>query len=248
MLDRRTGRRVTSRARFPRGAPLYDPAVLDLTFWARASYSGSPWGGEASAGVSGSHQVSEATDPPQVGTAVNGRTPAEYFTGDQLVSAVGMSTFIATNAWSAWVLYKATSASADPGANLRYTSPGFFSDNGSAYFQLVYNAAGAWVVQYDGAYKELQVSGGASTGTWYLLQAKYNGTTLSARVNGGTRVTLAAGNMGGAGSLMKMGIGTTSNTFLGNLLDGALSKQTFSDEVEDSILAYARGYHGLALT
>lgn len=242
MLDRRTGRRRTSRARFPRGGePAFDPATLSLDLWLR-NFGGSPWEGTASAGDSEDNDVSQAS-PPAVGTPLNGHGTAEW-TSDTLDGAA-MSTYVTATDLYFWCVYNATSVPADPGAGSRRTGAGLFNDSGSAYIQATLHAAGFSFVVYDGGYKEATVLAGADTGVWNFAEAWITGGNMYARVNGGTVSTpVATTGPGGLTALLRMGVGSSSVSFAGDMAEFGMAKAALTSGERDSMLSYVRSQYG----
>src|SRR5262245_12826966 len=55
----------------------FDPTTLDFDLYVRASFSGAPWAGTASAGSSGGRDFTSAGADPSVGASQNGFSPAE---------------------------------------------------------------------------------------------------------------------------------------------------------------------------
>lgn len=114
----------------------WDPTldIPNLNHYFRTDFSASPWAGTASIGSSGSFNMSEATHPPTVGTAINSRNPAKFVAGstqlltgnDTLSQAIGSSS---TQTCWGWVIANVAAATTDPATNAgRATLPSFFTD------------------------------------------------------------------------------------------------------------------------
>ncbi len=84
---------------------IMDPADEVLTGWWGPNYAASPWVGRASAGTSGSRQLTSGI-APTTGTAQNGHTPASFVlaSSHELNSADFWSTFLAAGGYTAIIL------------------------------------------------------------------------------------------------------------------------------------------------
>ena len=229
----------------------YNPALLGLTGWWRASYAGSPWTPTASAGTSASNgNLTEATNPPGVGTAQNGFTPASFDgVDDQIASANLLSTFVNAGTGSAVVLFLATAATAAAPAGSPYVDPGLVIQfDGGTTWGINYSTAGVRVGFYDGAWQDLSVA--ASTGAYHLAQVKWDGTTLKLRVDSGAWSSLAAGNCapGAVGGFLALGLNYASTEFFqGVILETMLANTTFDDATFDNLKSYVNAQYGLSL-
>lgn len=107
-----------------------DPSSLALTGWYRASYSGAPWVGTASAGTSGAKSATSPGSAPTVGTAVNGKTPALYNgTTEYLRDIVSTGPdYISTTKYRVVMLIEPGTLSAPAGAP--YDDRGLFVETG----------------------------------------------------------------------------------------------------------------------
>lgn len=226
------------------GGAVFDPATLAATIWVRGSYADSPWTGVASAGSSGARNLTEATNKPSAGTAVNGFAPAVFDgSNDILANATAISTLLGS-AWSCAILVKpvANSMAADA------ASLDMASDTGG------YWGIGTWdnsgdkfvVSQFDSAYRTREVA--ITIGSWNLCQAVWNGTTMKARVNGGAwTATTAVAAFGDATGTIQLGKAFNANFGNNQILDWMLAATAFSDATFDNILSYARARYALAL-
>jgi hypothetical protein len=233
------------------GGGAFDPATLALTGWWRASYAGSPWTPTASAGTSGSNgNLTEATNPPAVGTAVNSLDPADFDGANDKLTGPNASALFDAADWSAWVLFKAASAPADQGAPYRYTNPAFFAEGGSAYIGMGFSSGGIHVVQYQtglGTHKELILACG--TGAWHLAQAKYDGTDLKLRLDSGAWSTIASANLELSGSTTVV-LGNpafASAPYDGDIAELAMADVTLSDGDFDNVVSYVNSRYALSL-
>jgi len=224
----------------------FDPATLALTGWWRASYSASPWVGTASAGASRSRNLTEATNPPAVGTAQNGLAPADFDgLNDQMRNELTLDDYVNASATSLWVLFRADTAAADDA--LPYENPGLIALSGAGYLVVGYSDAGVRGAVYDGAYKQLSVA--ASTGAYHLAQMKHDGTNLKLRVDSGAWSSVAAGAIALLTTTTVL-FGTNyaqTDFFDGRVLEFGLADSVFSDGTFDDIKSYVNARYALAL-
>lgn len=222
----------------------YDPAVLSLTGWWR-DYAASPWVGTASAGASGGRTLTEATNPPAAGAAVNGHAPADFDgSNDKLASALTLGDFISSSHWSMWALAWVDNAFASGGAGTLYTNPAFFVDTPNAYLTAGFSSDGMALYHNAAEYAVAQ-----ATGAWALLQWKYDGTDIKLRVNAGAWVGTNSTNIPDVTGTMLMGVRYDGGTtFLdGKILDFGVADSLINDATFDDILSYARAQYALAL-
>ncbi len=226
---------------------VYDPAVLSLNGWWRGSFSASPWVGVASAGASGTRDLTEATNPPAAGTTVNGYAPADFDgTNDVLGSGLTLDDFINAGSWSAFCVFYADAAFTSAGVGTRYLNPSFLVEGVNSYFRIGFSDEGIEAINNAGT--ELVIA--CATGAWNLLSAKYDGTNLKLRLNGGTWSSTASTNTPDlTGTPMRVGVRYDGGTtfFNGKILDLGVCDSALSDGVFDSILGYARTRYALAL-
>lgn len=173
-------------------ASSFDPATLALTGWWRASYAGSPWTGTASAGTSGSRNLTEATNPPAVGAAINGLTPADLDgANDRLLNATLMTTMVSASAGTLVALFNADAAAADGGATSAYTLPLLIGEDASGALYLAYSSSGVRFGGVSAAPAHNSVAVAASPGSLHFAVATWNATTMSLSVDGGAFSSVA---------------------------------------------------------
>ncbi len=232
------------------GKATFDPATLSLSGWWRGSFSASPWAGVASAGSSGGRDLSEGTNPPASGTAVNGFNPADFDgTNDRLTSALTLGDFFSASAWSVAVLFNADTAGTDNGATNIWKNPPFFIDT-NEWMIVGFSAGGFQAAHYNsgGNFGELSIACG--TGGWHLGQAKFGGGVLKARIDSGSWSSSAGGigNLGSTAGTIRAGENPFSSArYDGKILDMMTANTELSDAAFDNILSYARARYGLSL-
>jgi hypothetical protein len=231
-------------------AAAFDPASLSFNGWwesgAGSGYSSGTFDGVASAGSSGSRDLTEATNPPGTGTAYNGHTAADFDgSNDTLQTTLTLDDFINSNAFSIGVIFEADAAFADPGDANLYTAPQFFTDAVDAYFSFGFTNGGVHI-SCNACTTILQVACG--TGAVHCAQAKYDGSTLSLRVDSGARSTVSSTGPGALTRAMRMGrdyAGT--NFFNGRIIGLYVMDSTLSDANEDNIKSYWNTLYSVSL-
>lgn len=226
---------------------VFDPATLSLSGWWRGSYSGSPWVGTASEGSSGSRNLSESTNPPSVGTAVNGFAPAVFDgVNDELSAGIAISNFISSSAYFVWALAWINAISSTGGLTSAFTNQAVLADmNGFWGFSLS-RGSGNNRVQFwhwDGAAKGVEIS--VTTQQWVLLMARYDGANIRARINSGSVSSASAGSITNVSNTLRMGRGGA--IYNGRVLDAGLMASAGSDDLFDDIRDYVNARYGLAL-
>lgn len=228
----------------PRGgasAPAFDPTTLSPTGWWRASFSASPWVGEAGG------NMTEATNPPTAGTAVNGLTPAQFNGSTRLITTANdFSTYISNGAGSVLCVFYADAASV--AAALKYNDPPLVCDQNNS-FNLGFSDGGIGVAFYDGAWQQ-PARIACATGGWHLAKVTWNGTTLSYGLDGGAMSTAAAGNyVTNVGSKLRLGQVAVSATayFNGRILEVLTKNTALSGTDIDNYRSYISSRYGVSV-
>lgn len=171
------------------GRSAFDAASLPWELWTRDSFTASPWTGTASAGDSGSRDLTEAVFPPGVSAALDGFTSPDFDGGnDRLVNATSMTSLISVAAGTIAVMFYADAAAADAGANAYYNNPGLFSDT-SARLALSFSNSGVRLGSYNGATFDTAAVVACGTGAWHAAIARWDNTTMELSIDGGTFTT-----------------------------------------------------------
>lgn len=221
----------------------FDPATLVLTGWWRASFTASPWPGTASAGPSAGPSLTEPTNPPTVGTAVNGLTPADFNgTIQRLVNAAAMTSFVSNAAGSIACLFFARTAAADAGAT---NNPSLIGDT-DGRIVLEFSSLGVGLSSYDGA-TFTAVRAACGTGAYHLAQARWNSTTIEVRVDSGAWQTLAR-TVVIATATVRVGANFALTKFFdGRILDLLTAQSRLDDATFDNIKSYVNSRYALSL-
>lgn len=223
-----------------------DPATLALTGWWPASYSGAPWSDTVSAGTSGARDLETTTLDPDVGTAVNGYTPAAFTPGnfDSLTTNLSSNTAFIGASGTIFVLFYANSAPAPSGSD--YGDGTFLSDLTNAETTFGFTTSGICAAIYDGAYNRVDVA--CSTGAWHLAQFRWNGTTLEARVDNGTWSSVACGSYTPVTpSAFRVGVTYLSGYYDGSILEILTADFAFSNLEADGVGAFLQEKYALTL-
>jgi hypothetical protein len=224
---------------------------LNLSGRWKADFTGVPWAGTPSAGSSGSHSLVSWVPPavPPVdliaGSPVNGLTPAKADTGASALSLdprLPISAFFTAGAGTILMLVKPLSAAA-PGAT-PFNEPGFMGDNNGA-MTASFSTSGFGVGLNDGTPRSFRIP--CSTGAYHLLEMKWNGAHLIARVDSGDRVARPCGKIGNMFGTSHFG-GNAGGGYLDwECLEALWSPVTISDTDCDNIKAYMNATYALSL-
>lgn len=223
----------------------FDPATLSLSGWWRTNYGGSPWTGNASAGASNGRSLTEATNPPTGGTAVNGLTPALFNgTTNQLSTALTINDF-GPSAISIVALVKMVALAADDAG--MDVQPKIFCDTGS-YLNLLVETSGVRFGFYNGGIKQT-ADVAISTGVWTMVRAKWDGTNLFCATNANAfAVGVASGAPDVLTGTMNVGRNYNATSFLsGNIAELMVSSTALSDANFNNIRSYFNARYALAL-
>ncbi len=218
-----------------------------------AGYSGGgTWAGEASAGGSGSRDLSDYSPtafgtPPTVGTAVDGQTPAIF---DGIDHQFGFDanvepTFVASTAYSSFALiYIESPADTDDGAGVRYGDPHIWADSASGV-GMGHNTSGAFAQQADNspAQKDGAIVACAAGG-WHVIFTDWNGSDTSVQKDNGTPVTEAVASLWTGVSSAKLLVGTAFDQvqhLTGRIMVLAIKKTAWSGTEKADIYAALKG-------
>jgi hypothetical protein len=238
---------------FKQATSSFSRSSLSLTGFWKASYSGSPWVGSESDGISGSNDLSEATNPPSTGAAINGLTPADFDgTNDKLTAEGTLDTYLNADEYSGWALINVDAIGTDVSDTTQiYENDCVLSTQPSAYWMIYLRSSGlVGIGHYAGGAFYKVVTAAISTGSWALVQWKYNGTEITIRVNDGAWATpVAAGSITLLENVLALGVNyNAGHCFNGKVLEVATSDVALSDDQFDSVLDDVRSTYGLALT
>ncbi len=237
------------RRRLRRGgvASITSPADLAMLGWWRASYTASPWVGTASTGTSNTRNLVEATNPPATGTAVNSLTPARFDgTNDVLNSSEAMTTYGPTTGYSGFSLVYVNAITTNDGTNI-HVNDAVVSDTAARFGIMLRSNNTVTFFHFNGSVR-VQCPVAFTTAAWQLIQWKYDGTNLMARVNAGAWASAAAAAPAFTGATIRVGNNFNTEFMDGDMLELGLINTVVPDLHFDNILAYARTRYALALT
>jgi hypothetical protein len=224
----------------------FDPATLSLTGWWRADsttgYVAGTWDGVASAGGSGSRDLTQGTgaNQPGTGVAIDGHTAPDFDgTNDFLTNATAISTMLSASAWRMWALIYIDAIAINDA--ISYNNDTVVCDTGLFWAVTLRENAGSPLVyayQWDGA--EKRVSQTVTTSAWNLIQARYDGTNLRLKVNSSSVLTAAAGNISTTTGSLIVGAGSAvgAKPFNGRIADMGLLASAGTDADFDDIRNY----------
>lgn len=227
-------------------APAYDPADLTLTQWNRIAYSGSPWAGVASGGGSGGRALSEGTNPPSAGAALNGLDSVSFDGTNDRLGGDTLGNVLPVNGWALGLLLNIVAVSSSSSS----AEGEILSDTLGTFCLQSYDAGGGIyrvsVQQYDTGWRRAEV--GVALATWTFVQARYNGATLGVRINGGSWTTTACGdNASGAGSFQVGQSRAAFGLFYSGLVAEVFAGAAISDGDFDGLRIYLNSRYALSV-
>lgn len=222
--------------------PTFDRATLALTAFLK-NYSGSPWAGTASGGTSASNSFTEATNAPTAdadGANFDG-------TNDILTAGGTLATYATATAYAGWALVYVDAISTNAASS--FNNDAILSTTGGAAVVIYLKSTGVVGLRhFGGSSGELALTTAFSTGTWQLVQWKYNGTNAKIRVNGGAWASVAPDALAATSNPVALGRNFDGAQFLdGKIKELALSKTAFTDDEFDDILDDVRADYSLPL-
>lgn len=156
----------------------------------RASYSGSPWNGTASAGTSSTAELTEGTTPPGTGTAKNGYTPARFDGVNDFLTLEGVdSDYLSASAFTIHAVVKYVSLGAPQ--TYYWDEECLLVQPGSAGIAIGLSSSGVGLEVYDSGGAQQTARASLHSG-YNVIQAKFDGTTAKIRTNGGAWQSVAA--------------------------------------------------------
>lgn len=233
-------------ATMPLGAAVFDPATLALSGWWRASYTGSPWAANASAGVSATTgALVTAGSDPTTGTAQNSLTPAAFASASSqyLTNTATADTLFNGTAGTIVALFYGVSAVAPTGN--KYDDAAIYVDAGIANTALTYTTSGFGAVSADGAIQSVYVA--AATGSYHLAMMRWNGSVLGLTVDSAAESTTPAGTMTLGAGTVSVGQGYLGGSYIeGRILELMTSAADLSASYSD-IKSYVNSRYALSL-
>lgn len=230
----------------------FDPASMSLDGWFRASFTGAPLVGTASAGASGGRTYIDngVHATPAVGATVNGHDAVLFTaaTPTALDTALTADNYASDTAYSGWLLCRVATVATDS-VNAYENATGLGSTPGG-YFGVAFRSSGAvQVYHFDGGFDpaEAAFTVGAA---WQLVQWNFNGAALKVRVNNGSWVSIAKTTMTYPFSAEYLRLGLdASGTYGSNVevLDHGLRAASTPDATFDDVRTYCNTRYGLSL-
>lgn len=224
---------------FPR---IFDPAALALQAWNRGSYSGSPWAGVASTGSSGSRSMTEATNPPAIGTSVDGFAPPDFNgTSSVLANATTFGNFVTQTSGTLIALFNADTAATDAGNTAPQSIPALISAAGGGYVHFGFSTSGVRFGLHNGTSLD-SVAVACATGGWHAAFATWDSTTIYLAVDSGA-FTSKAWMLDAAFSSGTYRIGSNYNGtkfFDGRIMEDMAAQFFCTTTIRDQIYSYFR--------
>ncbi len=225
-----------------------DPSTLSLTGWVRGSYSGSPWSGVASAGVSGSRSFDAGT-APSAGTALNGYAPANFVAASStyLRDATNTdSTYLSSTGYRVVMLVKLTTSIIGPTSPI-FNAAGLLTGDGG-YWGIVYDDTGVHCYHFDGSYQVASSASAVATGGWHLVDVKYDGANITVSVDGTAGTPVAASSLSAITSYLRVGSNYADAVFADAQIEEVIiADASLSSTTAAMFKAYVNARYGLSL-
>lgn len=246
-------------ARRPRGsrvvaaatASVFNPATASLTAWWR-DFASSPLSGTASAGSSGSNSLTEATDPPASGGALNGHAAMQFDGSNDKLTANGtLDTYFNANAGSGWALVTVDAVTTNA-AGFSANDCIISSVTSGRFGLFLTNNAGTYSVNlgiFDGAAKVTAASGNIALATPTLVRFKWNGSNIFVNTDGFVWTSAAAGSIDNVTFGLQAGVSPSGAVFTDvNTYEIGLSDTVLDDTFMFTDLpAYINDRYSLAI-
>jgi Pectate lyase superfamily protein len=232
------------------GEPAFNPASLSLTGWWRSYGGSSPWSGSTSASSSSSNALTEATHPPSAGAVQNGKTTANFNGTNSKLTGAAMSTYFSSTAFSGWVLVNIDAIHTSGLTLPANSNDQILCSHGTGVWSLILNATGPAVTHY------ISDAGGANhgattplaTGTWQLVQFRFDATNVGIRVNGNAWVQSACPSIFSVTPTIDVGMNVNADHFLdGRIVEVGLASTKLSEADFENVRTYINDRYGLAL-
>jgi hypothetical protein len=115
-----------------------------------------------------------------------------------------LASYLSASGWGIHMRALIRSVPADPGAGSRYLIGALLADGG-ANFVLAPHSGGVTLECADGIGAASTLTVACGTGVWRDIQARYNGTQLQLRVDGGAWSSQTYGSIGNLAFVLRMG-------------------------------------------
>lgn len=223
-----------------------NPATTSATgYW--LDYAGAPWTGTASAGSSGGRTLVVGS-APAVG-ANFGTHPSADFNGaaNNLVTAITADNYFSAGGGTIDIVVEMDVLAAS--AANAYDEPALWGKTGAGHFLVSVSANGVRASNLDASFVRTTTGYVAiSTGTKYCVQAKWNGTNLMIRVNGGAWASVASGPAGFlSANTCDVGVNYDGTKLVNGRIARILTySSALSDATLDALYASARASFGVS--
>jgi hypothetical protein len=226
-------------------AAVFDPATLSLTGWWRASFSGSAPVGVASAGSSGSNNLSNGANPPTATGTLNGLTVADFDGTNDEYAGAAFSTYWTTTAFSGWVLFNPDAINTNDTGNYALNDV-LVGTNGTAEVCVYLRGTGPYSVGITIG-TGVGAETGASLGSWQLAQFRGNPANgKEIRINSGSWASQGGGTIGSLAANLSIG-DLAGGFFDGKIAEIGLAASRLSDGDFNNIKSYINSRYALSL-
>lgn len=229
-------------------APTFDPTTMDLTGYWRGNYTGDPWVGTSSAGVSGTRNLIQVTDSPSVGSAKNGYTPANFDgIAECLTGTSNMEDFLGSGAYTSLSVLQVDSGTLPSDATVVFNCPQIWSqDTGNAGVAISIGGFRFWIFDSIDGLKETAIASVSDWSAWHVVVCRYTGTVFEISLNGSAFISETSSAPGGFGVPLEVGRNYDSTAFFfGLLMEQAFMESSISDVDASNYRSYAISRYAL---
>ena len=231
------------------------PNTLAWTAALVADFTGSPWVGTATAGTSGANDATEGTNPPIVGGLANGYAAANFNGTNQLLTLDGVVSDyfgVFPVGYTVSTVFRADTLGA--AGTYGFQEQTIIGDSGGIWGISV-SASGIrfWSTSAGGAYFDtMLLPGTVAAGTKYCVQARFDGSNIQARVDGGawsTPVAVSGFYFPGGANVARLGWGYSGALYHdGDIWEARLADFAISDTDADDFWTYADARYAITST
>jgi hypothetical protein len=223
----------------------FDPSDLSLTGWWRNWTSGN-WVGTASAGTSGSHNLTVG-NPPGTST-LNSLSVADFDGVNDNFSGAAFSNYFTGSAFSYGFLLNCDSDVASA-ANIWDDAAVFTSSNGNYGLHTRNNSGTHQIRAYnDGSNNHVENIANWALGSWKFVQVKYDGSKIYSRINSASWSAGTTSSGIGTSETLVMGISYSNVArFDGKIAEIFFADSVLSDADFDNLKGYLNSRYALSL-
>lgn len=218
-----------------------------------APFASSPWQGAATEGLSGTRAATEGTNPPVVGGLANGYAAANFNGTSQLLALDGtVANYFGPTptAFTVSAVFRADTL--DAPLTYAFEDSIIIGDDGGIWgISASTSGLKFWSTDASGVYFDTGILATITTGTKYCVQARFDGSNIQARVDGGawsTPVAVSGFYGPGTSNVARIGWGYSGGGLYhdGDIWEARLADFAISDTNAAAFWTYADARYAIA--